>query len=126
MLVRFASWASLLSFCDVLWMPRPIRAARVANSECWPVPDPLIRGLKPTKEISCHQANKRPVGGGRGGGLSANTVCQESCGPFSIAPDEVAPPCHNSASQRIVSITMFSTLIGCRREERLPASQAFL
>ena len=47
MLVRFASCASLLSFCEVLWMPNPIREARFANSECCDAPAPLIRGLKP-------------------------------------------------------------------------------
>ena len=51
MLVRLASCASLLSFCEVLWMPNPMREARFANSECCVAPAPLVRGLKPAEHV---------------------------------------------------------------------------
>jgi len=71
MLVRLASCASLLSFCEVLWMPKPIRDARFANSECCVAPAPLIRGLNPVGHVlrpsamGCEGESPVREGGGR-------------------------------------------------------------
>ena len=59
MLVRLASCASLFSFCEVPWMPSPMRAARRANSECCDPAVPFVRGAKPV--CAWEQSLMRPL-----------------------------------------------------------------
>jgi len=84
MLVRLASCASLLSFCEVLWIPKPIRDARFANSECCVAPAPLTRGLNPAGHVlrpSAVGCEGESPGGGGGGVLDANySACRQLAG----------------------------------------------
>lgn len=89
--VRLASCARRCSFCEVLWMPMPILAARRANSDWWEpplVPPPL---LLPARGVQVQAGGQGRVGGSAPAQGQAATPARS---PFSSGrPEVLVRPC---------------------------------